>query len=196
MKTFDSYRDALFKMYLMGYRNHVIHKKLYSYYLKNPSFVNRSPIFFKSILYASDVTSLQHLINLFEMGRRDQADLITIHKYLNFINENLSIFGDNARKINTLIKFDRKKIKNKEETIGKLLAIRDNVLSHLDKKAVRNFKLFFIDVDLRPRELDTLYSLAKEILNRYSESFDGLKIELESEKEIHDDLEKLLTQIQ
>ena len=168
---FIEYRDGLVKMCRMGRTNFFIHKKLISYFKENPDDFRISSIFFESTLYAHNYTALSHLIVMFE-PRCHRSNSLTIQKYLNFIEQNQSLFGKvNPTQLKSEIESDKKQIFSKKDVIDKLMGLRNNLLFHFGRKYIGNFKKLFKDFLVKEEEIDELYTLATEIINRYSVYF-------------------------
>jgi len=134
------------------------------------------------------------LSNLYEK-RKANKDLITIRKYLCFVKGNPSLFRTiNVEILNTEINKSFDEINRWEDSINKIVEVRDDLIAHLSKIFILNKSEFFKQTEIGYRDIEDLYNLANTIITRYSLCFDAYDIfqsmNILNKKEIIDVIEK------
>ena len=116
---------------------------------------------------------------LFERRKRNTS-LLTLEKYLNFIEAHPNLFKHiESPKLIKTIGLDKKLIEENSYSINKLMKYRDNVGAHLDKSFIGNMKSFNEETSLEPHEFESLFLLAFRIIEKYSFFFEGKHIKKE-----------------
>lgn len=190
---FNEYRNDLTIICSRGYTQLNLWKKFAIYFIKNKDVFMLSPTIFAFTRDALLECAVSDLIKLFDT----HGDSLSIYKYLNFCDQNKTkLFStDKQVKIVQAVNEDKLKLKNKENDLNNLKAWRDKRLYHLDKKYAGDLNKVFRDFNLTIGQIEDLFLLTKDILNRYSNFYDGsssimkyIKIDIE-----FDDLIRQLT---
>jgi hypothetical protein len=174
-KSFLNYRDILSKAYSRGYIHFLIAKKIQSEFLRGLTIYKVSPTYWFFSYGAHSECAFSYLIRIIEKRDKLNPDNLTIHKYLNLIEQNYrSLFiKDKWEVIRKEIKNDKLLVDKNNKIIDKLMAIRDKFLSHFDKAFLR--KNLFSNYEIENDEINFLYLFIEQILNKYSLLFDGTK---------------------
>ena len=176
-ESFTTCRDALFKACGKGYAHLLIAKKIKSDYIQGYLAFKRSPTFWFYSYGAHSECVFSYLARIVEKRKNPNPKNITIFKYLNIVGQNIEfLFEENKQEdIKKAIEADYLLLEDKKEIINKLKDLRDKFLFHLDKQAFLN-KSFFPTNEINDTDIERLYLLIEEILNRYSVFFDETKM--------------------
>jgi hypothetical protein len=177
LESFITCRDALFKACAKGYAHLLIANKIQSDYIKGYWAFKLSPTFWFFSYGAHSECVFSYLARIVEKRKNPNPKNITIFKYLNIVEQNIELLfeEDKQEDIKKAIKTDYLLLEDKKDIITKIRDLRDKFLFHLDKQAFLN-KSFFPTNEINDTDIEKLYLLIEEILNRYSVFFDGTKM--------------------
>jgi hypothetical protein len=95
-------------------------------------------------------------------------DAASVYWFLNFVEQNATIFPYPQNVVMTWVKADRQRLSDLEEKIGKLTAIRDKHYAHIDKEYLMQLGKLHTEYPFLPDDAEELYMAVGGILNRYS----------------------------
>lgn len=168
---FVKYRFDLVIICTNGHTYLRLWKKIFTIFAKNKDLFQLSPTFFAFARDGLLECAVSNLMKLFDVHK----DSYSVYAYLNFIEQNINIlFIDEYQKdIKKEIKQDRARLSKEQSALNNLKIWRDKRLYHLEKKFAGDLNQVFREHSLTIGQFENLYSLAKDILNRYSVYFDG-----------------------
>lgn len=186
---FQKYYDKLIWETIHARAHLKLWERLESYkasYLKE---LNQAPHFFTFTLKAhlDDVLVILSRI----LDRRRRGDPLSIWKFLDFAEQNLEIFSNEAfsqrmrEKSNydeywvkshtpitqKEIEEDRQKLTGLQNTINNLITWRDKVIAHIDRKFLLAGKIVSKEYPLQRQQLQEVIDTLFKILNRYSGAY-------------------------
>lgn len=95
-------------------------------------------------------------------------DAASVYWFLNFVEQNTTIFPYPQNVVMTWVKADRQRLSDLEEKIDKLTAIRDKHYAHIDKEYLMQLGKLHTEYPFLPDDAEELYMAVGGILNRYS----------------------------
>jgi hypothetical protein len=175
-KKFKGYLDELINICMNGRTYLKIHYKLIQFYTVNKKKLNTC---YSIFMYMEDSllrSAVMNLILLFE----DRRDVTSIPFLLDYIEQNRKkIFWRNNKNVIKNIREDQDKLESKKNILGNLKVWRDKRLFHLDKKYSGDLNSIFRNYQINFSDIYDMFSLGKEILNRYSTQYNGIEHEME-----------------
>jgi len=184
-EIFINYRKSLSSICNYGFINLRWWGKIYNYSKKKPDVINISPFFFLSAQNAYFDCALWNLILLFDPYSKKNKPL-TIEKFLNFIEQNQKMFRNvSLNQLKKEIESDKKLLLGKLNMLDKLEKLRNKRLAHLDLKYAGNYNEIFKKFSIPINEMEKLFILAGEIINRYSAYFDKITYPFNMKKYIN-----------
>jgi hypothetical protein len=167
---FKNYRFDLVVICTNGRTYLHLWKKIFNLFSKNKELFQLSPTFFAFARDGLLECAVSNLMKLYDVHK----DSFSVYTYLNFAEQNMGILfkKKNQKNIKKEIKLDRDRLSKEKTSLGNLKIWRDKRLYHLEKEYAGDLNQVFREHTITIGQLDNLYSLAKDILNRYSIYFD------------------------
>ena len=167
---FKNYRFDLVVICTNGRTYLHLWKKIFNLFSKNKELFQLSPTFFAFARDGLLECAVSNLMKLYDVHK----DSYSVYTYLNFAEQNMDIlFKDkNQKNIKKAIKLDIDSLLKEKTSLGNLKIWRDKRLYHLEKEYAGDLNQVFREHSITIGQFDNLYSLAKDILNRYSIYFD------------------------
>jgi hypothetical protein len=168
---FKKYRFDLVVICTNGRAYLRLWKKIFEIFAKNKDLFQLSPTFFAFARDGLLECAVSNLMKLYDVHK----DALSVYKYLNYAEQNMDILFKEAsqKDVKEAIKLDRVSLLKERDALKKLRTWRDKRLYHLEKSYAGDLNQVFRKYRLTIGQFDNLYSLAKKILNRYSNYFDG-----------------------
>ncbi len=190
-KYFQKYYDKLIWETIHARAHLKLWERLENYrasYLKE---LNQAPHFFTFTLKAHLDDTLVTLSRI--LDRRRRGDPLSIWKFLDFAEQNLGIFSNEAfsqrkrRKpdynerwvkshtpiTQKEIEEDKQKLSSLKHTINNLIIWRDKVIAHIDQKFLVTGKIVSKEYPLQRQQLQETIDTLFNILNRYSYAYNA-----------------------
>lgn len=169
---FNKYRFDLVVICTNGRTYLRLWKKVFKYFAENKELFQLSPTFFAFARDGLLESAVSNLVKLYDVHK----DALSIYKYLNLAEQSRNVLFEkaNQKELKNAIKQDRDKLSREEEVLSNLRMWRDKRLFHLDKNYAGDLNEVFREYILTIEQFENLFSLAKDILNRYSVYFDGV----------------------
>jgi hypothetical protein len=167
---FKNYRFDLVVICTNGRTYLHLWKKIFNLFSKNKELFQLSPTFFAFARDGLLECAVSNLMKLYDVHK----DSFSVYTYLNFAEQNMGILfkKKNQKNIKKEIKLDRDRLSKEKTSLGNLKIWRDKRLYHLEKEYAGDLNQVFREHTITIGQFDNLYSLAKDILNRYSIYFD------------------------
>lgn len=188
-ERFIKYRKTLVNTCSYGLMNLKILVSLLKYFKDNPNDYTRlSTIFFRTTEDALYENFLSYLFRIFDRHR----NALSIYKFLNFIEANLiKLFPNDRNAVTIRIKQDKDSLDTEKDLLDKLRIIRDKAHFHQDIKHAGNYIQLYRQSQIPIEKLEKIVNLVLEIVDFYSNLFDGRRVKFELEKHIKNDINDL-----
>lgn len=188
-EKFISYRITLISNCHYGLMHLKIVGNLLKYFERNPSEkAGLCTIFFRITEDAHFDNFLSYLFRIFDSHK----DALSIYKYINFIESNRNnLFVNNRDLIKQRIPKDKNSLNKKRNLLDKLREIRNKAHFHQDSKHAGRYTQIYQQNYIPVKELEGLIEMVLEMLDFYSNQFDGRKVSFDLEKYIKSDIEDL-----
>ena len=188
-QRFQRYYDELIRQTLHARAHLKLFERLENYRTDYPHELRKANHFFGFTIKAHLDDALMTLSRILDDRRR--RDPLTIWKFLNFAEQNLGIFSNEAFSKRTKgksdyydslveshkpiarreIEKDRQKLNDLESTINNLITWRDKVIAHIDPHYLRSGKRIDEDYPLEIQQLNEAIDTVAQTLNRYSQAY-------------------------
>lgn len=170
-QRFKNYRFDLMVICTNGRTYLQLYQKMFTVFAESKLLFQLSPTFFA---YSRDgllECSVSNLCKLYDIHK----DSLSVRKYLNYVDQNKTkLFKEeNQKAVTELIKMDNASLSNESKTLEILGTWRDKRLFHLDKKYAGDLYYVFRNYSLSLDQFNSLFTLAKDIINHYSQYYDG-----------------------
>lgn len=167
---FKKYRFDLVVICTNGRTYLRLYNKIFPIFAKNKDLFQLSPTFFAFTRDGLLECAVSNLMKLYDVHK----DANSIHKYLNFVEQNMGrLFKkEHHQELRKVIKQDRANLSSEKKVLNNLKIWRDKRLYHLEKEYAGDLTQVFREYIISIEEFDRLYSLARDLLNRYSKYFD------------------------
>jgi len=173
------FRNSLSDIFVGGYSSFYIAKLIKPSYLKGYRTFRESPMYWYFSYRAHSEAAISILARIYEKRPSGREDQLTLHKFLYFMEQNLSeIFDESVyESVRMRVKEDQIRLYKEDEIIGRLNNIRDKVLGHFDISVLIDpEKQFHRENEISDDELERLYKISEDILTFYGVSFNGESI--------------------
>ncbi len=168
-KHFSKLRSILEHECRNGQIHYRIWKVLHDTDQINHKILEISPEFFSKTIRAHFYTAISHLARLL----RKDKDADNIFSFINYIKTNIKIFLPKYN--NTILESIEKdqNALNSSHECYLFIKLRDDYLAHLSKHCKNDWDYLVKTYKITPDDIKNLFDQVSEIINRYSNYFDG-----------------------
>lgn len=177
-KQFEELREALRKEIVFLYSCDSVYGYLLDIKGKEVELLNYAPGFFHIVL-ESLWGSLIHTV--YKLGIDKDERSFTMNRYLNFVKNNKDLFITgriSESDFNKMLKEDERRLEELAPTLGKIKERRHKYFAHCDEKYISDISRLHMKHPISKSEFKGVLDIFGEILNRYSNAYDGLTMGL------------------